>query len=194
MTIEECFQLGYVVRTHGMKGQVIAFFDVDFPEDYEDLKSLFLLLGGRLVPFFVERVELQANSKGILKFEDLNTLEEAERLKGVELYLPLASLPELDEDQFYFHEVVGYTVVDEALGELGTVKAFYDMEYQDLLAMDYQGHEVLIPVQDEIVLHADKEARVLHVNLPEGLVEVYTFPSGPDPEQREGEEEDEDAV
>lgn len=193
MTIDDCFQLGYVVRTHGMKGQVIAFFDVDFPEDYEDLKSLFLLLGGRLVPFFVERVELQANSKCILKLEDVNILAEAERLKGVELYLPLEALPELEEDQFYFHEVVGYTVVDETLGELGPVKAFYDMEYQDLLAMEYQGHEVLIPVQDEIVLHADKEARVLHVNLPEGLVEVYTTPTAPDEEEKD-EEEDEDAV
>jgi 16S rRNA processing protein RimM len=193
MNIDACFQLGYVVRTHGMKGQVLAFFDVDFPEEYEDLESVFLLMGGRLVPFFVERVELQANGKFILKFEDLNTLEEAERLKGVELYLPLSALPELDEDQFYFHEVVGYKVMDESLGELGTVKEFYDMEFQDLLAMEYQGHEVLIPVQEEIVLRADKDAQILYVNLPEGLVDVYTQPTAPD--EAEGEEkEDQDAV
>jgi 16S rRNA processing protein RimM len=193
MNIDACFKLGYVIRTHGMKGQVVAFLDVDFPEDYEDLESVFLLMGGRLVPFFIQRIEVQSNAKALLKFEDLHTLEEAERLKGVELYLPLSELPDLEEDQFYFHEVVGYQIVDETLGALGTVKEFYDMEFQDLLSMDYQGHEVLIPVQDEIVLRADKEARILYVNLPAGLVEVYTQPTNREEEEKDG-EENEDAV
>lgn len=171
-----------------MKGQVVAFFDVDDPKDYEELESVFLLIGGRLVPFFMERIELQANGKFILKFEDLNTLEEAERLKGMELYLPLEALPELEEGQFYFHEVVGYTVVDQRLGELGTVKEFYDLELQDLVAMEYQGHEVLIPVQDEIVLRADKATLKLYVNLPDGLLDIYTKPSTREEEERDEEE------
>ncbi|RNI32947.1 16S rRNA processing protein RimM [Rufibacter immobilis] len=197
MTLDACFQLGYIVKTHGTKGQVVAFFDVDFPEEYDELESVFLLINGKLVPFFIDDLNPQDKGRSIIKFEDVNSVPEAEKLKGVSLYLPLNQLPELEEDQFYFHEVIGYTVVDQQLGELGTVQAFFDLPNQDLLAMDYQGHEVLIPVQDEIILRSSKEERKIYVNLPEGLLEVYTQPSNCQVEEPplEGEEdEDNDPV
>jgi 16S rRNA processing protein RimM len=189
MNIDACFQLGYIVKTHGIKGQVVAFFDVDFPEDYEDLESVFLDQQGRLVPFFIDNMEPQQKGRFIIKFEDITTLEQAEKLRNTALYLPLDELPELDDDQFYFHEVIGYTVVDDNHGELGTVKEFYDMPQQQLMAMDYMGQEMLIPVMDEILLRADHEAKRLHVKLPEGLLEVYTQPASPD----DADEADEDA-
>jgi 16S rRNA processing protein RimM len=195
MNIDACYQLGYIVRTHGVKGQVVAFFDVDYPEDYEELESVFLQLSGKLVPFFIDALDIQPNGRIIIKFEDVDSIVEAEKLKNIALYLPLDQLPELDEDQFYFHEVIGYTVVDEQLGELGTIREIYEMPYQDLMAMDYQGVEVLIPVQDELILRADKAAQKLFVNLPEGLVDIYTNPTGPDAdEDRDSDEEGKDAV
>ncbi|AKQ44643.1 ribosome maturation factor RimM [Rufibacter radiotolerans] len=194
MTLDACFQLGYIMKTHGTKGQVVAFFDVDFPEEYDELESVFLLINGKLVPFFIDDLNPQDRGRSIIRFEDVKTVADAEKLKGTAIYLPLNQLPELEEDQFYFHEVIGYTVVDEQLGELGTVSTFFDLPNQDLLAMDYQGHEVLIPVQDEIVLRTNKEERKIYVNLPEGLLEVYTQPSNRQVEEPplEGEEDDDD--
>ncbi len=185
MNIEACYQLGYIVRTHGVKGQVVAYFDVDYPEDYEELESVFLLINGKLVPFFIDALDLQPNGRIIMKFEDVNTIGEAEKLKSVPLYLPLANLPELEEDQFYFHDVIGYTVIDEKLGKLGTIKEIYEMPFQDLMAMDYQGVEVLMPVQDELILRADKVAQELFVNLPDGLVDLYTNPTPPEAEEKD---------
>lgn len=180
MNIDACFLLGYIVKTHGVKGQVVAFFDVDYPEDYEDLESVFLEQQGRLVPFFIESMEPQQKGRFIIRFEDIKTIEQAEKLRNTSLYLPLNELPELEEDQFYFHEVIGYQVVDENHGKLGLVREFYDLPQQQLMAMDYQGQEMLIPVMDEILLRADHNAKVLHVRLPEGLLEVYTEPARPD--------------
>jgi 16S rRNA processing protein RimM len=197
MTLDACFQLGYIMKTHGTKGQVVAFFDVDFPEEYDELESVFLLINGKLVPFFIETLNPQDRGRSIIRFEDVKTVVEAEKLKGAAIYLPLNQLPELEEDQFYFHEVIGYTVIDETLGELGTVQTFFDLPNQDLLAMEYQGHEVLIPVQDEIVLRTNKQERKIYVNLPEGLLEVYTQPSNRQLEEPpiEGEEDEgDDAV
>jgi 16S rRNA processing protein RimM len=195
MNIDACYQLGYIVRTHGVKGQVVAFFDVDYPEDYEELESVFLQLNGKLVPFFIDALDIQPNGRIIIKFEDVDSIVEAEKLKSIPLFLPLDQLPELDEDQFYFHEVIGYTVIDEQLGELGTIREIYEMPYQDLMAMDYQGVEVLIPVQDELILRADKVAHKLYVNLPDGLVDMYTNPTGPDAdEDRDDDENEKDAV
>jgi 16S rRNA processing protein RimM len=189
MKLDDCFELGYIVRTHGVKGQVVAFFDVDYPEDYEELESVFLLLSGKLVPFFIERIEPQAGAKFILKFEDLNTIAEAEKLKSTTLYLPLSELPELNEDQFYFHETVGYQVVDEEKGELGKVTEFFAMPNQDLMAMQYEGHEVLIPVTDDIILRTDKADKKIFVKLPEGLLEVYTQPTSRNEEEFDGDED-----
>jgi len=180
MNIDACFLLGYIVKTHGTKGQVVAFFDVDYPEDYEDLESVFLQQGGRLIPFFIDALEPQAKGRFIIKFEDIDTMEKAEQLRGTSLYLPLDELPELEEDQFYFHEVIGYQVVDAHHGPLGTVKDFYDLPQQQLMAMDYLDQEMLIPVMGEILLRADHEAKQLHVQLPEGLLEVYTQPTQPE--------------
>jgi 16S rRNA processing protein RimM len=182
MNIDDCFQLGFIVKTHGVKGQVVAFFDVDYPEDYEDLESVFLEQGGRLVPFFIETMESQPKGRYIIRFEDIKTIEQAEKLRNTPLYLPLDELPELEEDQFYFHEVIGYQVVDVNHGELGTVKEFYDLPQQQLMAMNYMDQEMLIPVMDEILLRADHTAKVLHISLPEGLLEIYTQPSSPDDE------------
>lgn len=180
MNQDACFLLGHIVKTHGTKGQVVAFFDVDYPEDYDDLESVFLEQQGRLVPFFIDSMEPQPKGRYIIRFEDIKTMEQAENLRGTALYLPLDELPELEEDQFYFHDVIGYTVVDENHGRLGTVKEFYDLPQQQLMAMSYLDQEMLIPVMGEILLRADHEAKELHVKLPEGLLEVYTQPANPD--------------
>ncbi|MFT2010101.1 ribosome maturation factor RimM [Pontibacter sp. 13R65] len=187
MNIDDCFLLGYIVKTHGTKGQVVAFFDVDYPEDYDDLESVFLEQGGRLVPFFIEDMEPQQKGRFIIRFEEVKTMEQAEKLRNTALYLPLDELPELEEGQFYFHDVIGYKVVDENHGELGTVKDFYDMPQQQLMAMDYLGQEMLVPVIDEVMQRADHEAKILHVSLPEGLLEVYTQPGTPDDQDEEEE-------
>ncbi|GGE95461.1 ribosome maturation factor RimM [Hymenobacter cavernae] len=179
MTIDDCYQLGSIVKPHGLRGLVVAFMDVDNLDAYRKVKSVYLELPtapGKLTAFTVERVQPQTNDRALLKLKGIDTIEAAEPLRNANLYRPLEELPELAEDQFYFHDVIGYTVVDEQLGELGTVETFYELPQQDLLAMRYQGKEVLIPVVDELISRADQEARKLYVNLPEGLLDVYLTP------------------
>lgn len=165
--------MGYIVRTHGTTGDVVIFLDVDYPEEYEDMDSVYFEMKGDLVPYFVERFNLQKESRAIVRFEEVDTIEKAQALVGTSLYLPLDSLAELDEEEFYYHEIKGYTVVDENKGELGIVREVYSLNGQDLISMEYQGVEVLIPTAADIVLKADKENKKLLVNLPEGLLEVY---------------------
>ncbi|WP_375418713.1 ribosome maturation factor RimM [uncultured Hymenobacter sp.] len=189
LTIDECFELGYLLKPHGLRGAIVANFDVDEPAAYHKLKTVFLAAPAapaKLLEYGVERVQPQAGKRVLLTLRGIARIEDAEPLRGSKLYLPLTELPELDEDQFYFHDVIGFTVVDKELGELGTVENFYELPQQDVLAMRYQGQEVLIPVVDELVSHADMEARKIFVNLPEGLLDVYLKPTS-----REKDEADE---
>ena len=193
MLPDETYQLGYVLKTHGLRGHVAAHFDVDDPKVYQKLKTVYLAMPGapgKLVSYEVEKLQPQAGSRVLLKLHGIDRIEDAEPLRGAQLHLPLTALPDLADDQFYFHDVIGFTVVDAQLGELGTVENFYELPQQDMLAMRYQGQEVLIPVVDALVSHADLATKQVFVNLPDGLLDVYLKPSSR--AQEEPEEQDED--
>lgn len=175
MRIDDCYQLGYVTKPHGLHGEVHIFLDVDFPEEYNKLESVFVAYKNApqtLVPFFIDTLKL-SGSKAIVKFEDIDTIEQAETLKEAQLFLPLEALPKLQEGQFYYHEIIGYTVHDKNEGELGVIQEIYALAGQDAIAMEYQGKEVLIPINDAIVLSADHEKQIVHVDLPDGLLAIY---------------------
>jgi 16S rRNA processing protein RimM len=85
----------------------------------------------------------------------------------------MSELPELGEDQYYYHELVGFEVIDDSLGLIGEVKVIYDMETQDLLGVEHKGKEVLIPIQDQIIQKVDKAAKKVYCSLPTGLIDIY---------------------
>lgn len=179
MTLDECFELGFIVKPHGLKGQMVTQLDVDDASTYDRLKTVYLALAAtptKLTAHKVERVNPQAGQRVLLKLRGIERIEEAEPLRGSKLWLPLSELPALGEAQFYFHDVIGFQVIDEKEGPLGVVENFYEFPQQDVLAMRYQGQEVLLPVVDELVSHADMEKKQLFVNMPEGLLDIYMNP------------------
>lgn len=172
MKQSQCFQLGIVSRSHGLKGEVYVALDTDFPEEYAEMESVFLLQNGKLVPFFIERLQIN-NTEALIKFEDIDDKDAALTIKGLSLHLPLSQLPELDEDQFYFHEIIDFQVIDKNLGTLGKVAQVYEAGHQDLIGMSYRDKEVLIPINDDIVNTVNRENKSLMVTLPDGLLELY---------------------
>lgn len=189
MTQEDCYLLGYIVKSHGTKGQVVFHLDVDYPEDYEEMESVFIEIKGALVPYFIEDINIQKQSRAIIQLEEIDTMEKAQALVGSALYLPLDTLEELEEGQFYYHEIKGFKVIDQNHGPLGLIRDVYSVASQNLIALDYNGTEVLIPIVDNIVLKADRENNILLVNLPEGLLDVYTQAGT----KEEADDQDEDA-
>ena len=174
MKIDACFQLGYLTGTRGLSGELLGILDTDQPEFYKDLESVFVLpKGGQtLIPFFIQSIRIKGD-KAVFKFDELTTKDDAKSLVGGGIYLPLDLLPPLEGEDFYFHELVGWTVIDKELGILGIVSAINDQSPQMLLVMDYQDREVLIPLNDDIVVGIDRNRREVHVSLPDGLLDVY---------------------
>ncbi len=172
MDVDQCYQLGHVIKAHGVKGEVGILLDVDVPANYKNLESVFVEINQKLVPFFISNISIK-NNKAVVKFEDVEGIEQAEALKGCLLYLPLDLLPELKGNQFYYHEIINFEVIDARHGKLGPVANVYALPNQDLLTVNYQQNEVLIPIKDEIITAVDRDAREIHVNLPDGLLDVY---------------------
>jgi 16S rRNA processing protein RimM len=170
---DECYELGTIVKTHGLKGEVSCYLDVDAPEEYAQMDSVFIEIKKKLEPYFIEKIQLIGGNRAIIKFEELNDLLAAEKIVHCKLYLPLDVLPDSDEEGYYLHEILNYGVVDTQKGQLGFISNIYEGAQQDLLGMTYQNKEVLIPLVDAIVLQVNHEEKTVEVNLPEGLLELY---------------------
>ncbi len=188
MTKDDCFQLGHITKTHGLNGEVVFFLDVDHPTDYEDLDTVLIEVRGELTPYFIESLSINRD-RAIVALEDVDTLDEGKRLVNCPVWLPLENLEKItDPDRFYYHEIIGYQIIDELEGPLGTVASVMAMPTQDLIAMDYRGQEMLIPINSAIVKTVDRVAKTLAVHLPDGLLAVYLTEAGlPDDDAPEAE-------
>lgn len=173
MTKEECFYLGRIVSKFSFKGEVLIKLDTDEPESYLEMESVFVDYDNNLVPFFVERSNLQKSNLLRVKFEDVESEEDADDLMKCDVYLPLDLLPKLNEDQFYFHEVIGFTVEDLNYGTVGTLTGINDTTSQALFEIEKNGKQVLIPMNDEFLHKVDKKNKTIFVKTPEGLIDLY---------------------
>lgn len=173
MRKEECFYLGKIVSKYSFKGEVLVKLDTDEPEIYENMESVFVSLGNNLVPFFIDRCRLHKSALLRIDFEEVKDEAAADKILGSELFLPLHMLPPLSGNKFYFHEVIGFTVMDEVHGDIGIIKAVNDSASQELFEMNKDGKELLIPINDDIITKVDRESKTIYVKTPEGLVDLY---------------------
>lgn len=172
MTKEDCFYLGRVAKTHGIKGEVTIKLDVDDPSAYLNMKYFLLEINKVLTPFFVEKI-VSSGDKYFVSIQDVHTVEAASALTGKEVFLPLEMLPKLSGKKFYYHEVKGFTVIDEEKGELGPIAEVIEYPTQAIIQVFKDGKEILLPILEQVIQKVDRKGKKLYVNAPEGLIDMY---------------------
>ncbi len=173
MRKEDCFYLGKIAKKFSFKGEVLIYLDTDEPELYEDMESVFVEFNKNLVPFFIENSNLHKGDFLRVKFEDVDSEEDADEIMGCEIYLPLNMLPKLTGNKFYFHEVIGFEIEDLRLGVFGKIVSINDTSAQPLFEVINGSVEILVPMIDQFLVKIDRENKKVIMNLPEGLVEMY---------------------
>ena len=168
MKKEDCFYLGKIAKTHGLKGEVTIKLDADDPSAYLEMKHFFLEINKVLTPFFVEKITPNGD-KFFVQVQDVKTVEQAQNLVGKSVYLPLEML----RKQFYYHEIVGFTVVDTEKGELGPITEVLEYPTQAILQVMKDKKEVLIPILEQVIQNVDRDKKVLTITAPEGLIDMY---------------------
>ena len=175
MRLESCYQLGHIASKFSFKGEVLLKLDTDYPGEYLEMESVFVQLEHELVPFFIERSRWHNGSLRV-KFEGVDSELQATALVGRSIYRPLDELPELGEGQYYYHELIGFEVIDTSFGIIGELVGVNDSSTQAIFIIDYKGREVLLPAVDEIINSIDKGQKRILVSAPNGLIELYLEP------------------
>lgn len=172
MKKEDCFYLGKIVKKYSFKGEVVLKLDTDEPDIYENLDAVFLDLGNKLLPFFIEESLLQKGNQLRIRFEDIKKEADADAILKTDVYLPLNLLPKLEGDQFYFHEIIGFDLEDVNFGIIGKITSINDKTAQDLFVVEKDGNEILIPMIDDFIKKIDRKNKKVIVETPEGLIEM----------------------
>ena len=173
MEKKDCFYLGKIIKKFSFKGEVMIKLDTDEPELYENMDALFIDLRNNLVPFFIESSQFHKSELLRVKFEEVDTEEDADSILKCDVYLPIEFLPKLEDDKFYFHEVIGFTVEDINFGKVGIITAINDLTAQSLFEIDRDGTQILIPMNDDFIKKVDKKKKLIIVDTPEGLIDLY---------------------
>ncbi|MGB5356718.1 MAG: ribosome maturation factor RimM [Eudoraea sp.] len=173
MQKEDCFYLGKIVSKYSFKGEVLVKLDTDDPQQYQDMESVFVSLGDNLVPFFMKKCVLHKSNLLRIRFEEVINESDAERIIGSKLYLPLSFLPKLSGNKFYYHEVIGFSVIDDKKGNVGVITGVNDNASQALFEIKKENKQLLIPISDDIIQKVDRKLKSVFVTAPEGLIDLY---------------------
>jgi 16S rRNA processing protein RimM len=175
MQKEECFYLGKIVRTHGVKGDVMILLDADDPQRYKKIKSVYVETDGELTSFTIKQVSIQ-NDIAKVHIEGVDDMTKAEEFIRCEVYMPLTLLPKLDENKFYFHEIINFKVIDKTKGEIGIFEKVVDIPQQTIGQIKNGNKEILVPMIPQFIERVDRNEKILYLDLPEGLVDLYMNP------------------
>ena len=173
MDLKDSIYIGQIAKLHGYKGGVSLFLDVTHPEEYMDMESFFIEIDGILTPFFVESFKLKNKGFAAVKFQGIDSEQEARSLLKKKVFIPETELRELDESNFYDHEVIGYEVEDVVKGEIGKVSAIADLKQNPLLVIEFKDKEILLPIFEGLIVKVDRKLKRLKVKAPDGLIDLY---------------------
>ena len=108
-----------------------------------------------------------------VQFQDVKKMEQAVVFIGKAVFLPNEMMPELDDDEFYYNEIVGFKLVDAEKGEIGAISDVLEYPTQAVIQVMKDGKEILIPIHDDIIEKVNKKAKTLNIKAPEGLIDMY---------------------
>lgn len=170
---DEVYHIGYIQKFRGLQGEVELQF-TDDPFDRGDAEYLVLKIDEILVPFFLENYRFKNNDTAILKFENIDNDAEAKKLVGLQVYYPLAHLND-DEDQELssLKALTGFTLYDEAFGEVGVINTVDDSSYNTLFYVDHpKKGELVLPYHDDFLVDYNIANRTITLALPQGIIDL----------------------
>jgi 16S rRNA processing protein RimM len=161
--------VGKVRRPHGVTGDVLVEIYTDFPERLQPKASVYA--GEDHLPLTISRQRFH-NEGALLAFDGFSTPEQVGRFRNQILYIKSTEVEELPEGEYYFHELLGLSVLDETGEFLGNVTEIMETGANDVYVITNDaGRELLLPAINEVILDVDLVSKVMKVHLLPGLLD-----------------------
>lgn len=168
---EDLVAIAKVVKARGLRGEVVAELLTDFPERFEATEEIQMLLpGGVRRRLKIEKFWFQKD-RIIIKFESVDTVDEAEQLRAAEVCVPESEAVDLDEGEYFDWELEGCEVTTVSGDAIGRVKELMKTGGTENLVVEGATKEYLIPFAAAICVEVDVENRRILIDPPEGLLE-----------------------
>lgn len=171
----EWVTLALLTGSRGIRGEIQAVPFSDNAERFQSLKEVSLFGSTDAEPLRLEVESVwEHRGRAVFKFRGIDSIPDAERLRGMEVRIPLEERPALPEGEYYQSDLVGCEVIERASGELvGQVKGWQECGGPALLEIaGLDGKEILVPFAGSICVEIDTAARRIRVDLPEGLKDI----------------------
>lgn len=171
---EDLVRIGEIGKAHHLQGALLIHTDTDLLA-LENTIPVFLLLEGAPVPFFIASggITRRNATSFIVKFDYVDSKEQAERLTGCELFLERDILSADEEDDIDIYDLVGYRAVDLPTGEQGEVVDVADYSGNIVFTFRIFSKEILVPLADRYIKEILPDIQTIHVDIPEALQELY---------------------
>lgn len=168
----DLLEVGKIVNTHGLEGEVKIVPWTDSPDVFEDLEYVIIHQKNHEKKLDITGIKYQKNNI-IVKFSEINRIEDAEPLKNLVVLAPREMLGELPEGVYYIADLIGLGVFDEEGNMLGTVSDVFSTGSNDVYEVKREGKKnLLLPVIDDVVKEVDLTNKKITVHLMEGLDEL----------------------
>jgi 16S rRNA processing protein RimM len=174
---EDFLLLGKVAKAHGMRGEVKIFTFSGQPENIRMYRELVLVnsKGDLSPPLAILGCRVQGKV-AITSLDSITNRDKAEDIEGMGVLLAKINLPELAENEFYWHQYIGKTVRDLKDRRIGKIEAIFPSGSQDIMVINSGTEEILVPISTTIVVRESSEE--ITIDPPPGLLELYTDYSG----------------
>lgn len=172
ISYDDVYKIGTITKTHALKGEVVFNFTDDI-FDTTDSDYLIIAVDGILVPFFISEYRFRSDTSALVKFDDIDNADAAQIIIGCDVYFEKAKAQAANEETMSLSYFVGFRMEDEQGNAIGTITDIDDNTENWLFVIQKtDGREALIPAHEQFITHIDHEARVLTMDLPEGLLDL----------------------
>lgn len=170
---EHCMRIGHVSKTHGVDGELVIKLSNGIETDDVETDCLFLELEGGLVPFMIDSWRDRGDGSLLVLFELINSEPQARKVIDAPVWIDSADMAGITDEGAHSVLLVGFKIHDKHHGLLGEITEIRDPERNPHFAVDGANGEILIPIVDEYMISLDKEKKILFIEAPEGLIELY---------------------
>jgi 16S rRNA processing protein RimM len=169
---DEIDKIGNFNKPHGVKGEIsFSFSDDSFDES--ECPFLICEMDGIYVPFKMEACRFKSASTALIKLKNIDSEEKAKTLANKEVYFPKKYLREkIEENMYSWDYFIGFSLVDKQSGKIGTIIDIDDSTLNTLFIVAGNEGEILIPANDEIIIHIDEKQKEIQIELPEGILDI----------------------